>query len=58
MLVFYCKKFIFILYIKISLLYFFQLLTLRRLIGDNQFNQLMLTLHPEIDKELKLYVSL
>ncbi|XP_033190339.1 importin beta11 isoform X3 [Bombus vancouverensis nearcticus] len=35
-----------------------QLLTLRRLIGDNQFNQLMLTLHPEIDKELKLYVSL
>ncbi|KAK9304709.1 hypothetical protein QLX08_004111 [Tetragonisca angustula] len=35
-----------------------QLLTLRRLIGDNQFNQLMSTLYPEIDKELKLYISL
>ncbi|CAK9800995.1 IPO11, partial [Anthophora plagiata] len=35
-----------------------QLLTLRRLIGDNQFNQLMCTLVAPIDKEIKLYVSL
>ncbi|CAL7948181.1 unnamed protein product [Xylocopa violacea] len=35
-----------------------QLLTLRRLIGDNHFNQLMSTLHPDIDKDLRLYVSL
>ncbi|XP_053971959.1 importin-11 [Hylaeus volcanicus] len=35
-----------------------QLLTLRRFIGDNQFNQLMSTLNPEIDEQLKRYVSL
>ncbi|XP_043263596.1 importin-11 isoform X1 [Colletes gigas] len=35
-----------------------QLLTLRRLVGDNQFNQLMSTLNPEIDEQLKCYVSL
>ncbi|XP_076243616.1 importin beta11 isoform X2 [Calliopsis andreniformis] len=35
-----------------------QLITLRRLMGDNQFNQLMLTLDSETDKQLKHYVSL
>ncbi|XP_026671857.1 importin-11 isoform X1 [Ceratina calcarata] len=35
-----------------------QLFTLRRQIGVNHFNQLMSTLNPETEKDLKLYVSL
>ncbi|KZC04053.1 PREDICTED: importin-11 [Dufourea novaeangliae] len=35
-----------------------QLLTLRGLVGDDQFNQMMSTLKPEIDEQLKFYISL
>ncbi|XP_078037262.1 importin beta11 [Augochlora pura] len=35
-----------------------QLLTLRGIVGENQFNQMMSTLDPAIDKQLKFYISL
>ncbi|KAG7205080.1 hypothetical protein KM043_005455 [Ampulex compressa] len=35
-----------------------QLLLLPRLIGDNQFKQLMQTLNPDVDEQLKDYISL
>ncbi|XP_029165906.1 importin-11 [Nylanderia fulva] len=35
-----------------------QLITLRNIVGDNQFDQLMLTLNSEIDEQLKDYISL
>ncbi|XP_014473322.1 PREDICTED: importin-11 [Dinoponera quadriceps] len=35
-----------------------QLIALRRMVGDNQFDQLMLTLTPETDEQLKDYISL
>lgn len=35
-----------------------QLRALRRLVGVNQFDQLMSTIHPEVNKQLKQYISL
>ncbi|XP_012055952.1 PREDICTED: importin-11 [Atta cephalotes] len=35
-----------------------QLITLRGIVGDHQFDQLMLTLNSEIDEQLKDYISL
>ena len=35
-----------------------QLITLRRLVGDNQYSRLMLTISPEIEEQLKHYVSI
>ncbi|XP_011635058.1 importin-11 [Pogonomyrmex barbatus] len=35
-----------------------QLITLRSIVGDHQFDQLMLTLNSEIDEQLKDYISL
>ncbi|XP_020288528.1 importin-11 isoform X2 [Pseudomyrmex gracilis] len=35
-----------------------QLIAFRSIVGDNQFDQLMLTLSPEIDETLKEYISL
>ncbi|XP_011865006.1 PREDICTED: importin-11 [Vollenhovia emeryi] len=35
-----------------------QLVTLRGIVGDHQFDQLMLTLNPDIDEQLKDYISL
>ncbi|XP_015591574.1 importin-11 isoform X2 [Cephus cinctus] len=35
-----------------------QLITLRRLVGDNQFDQLMLTITPDVEQQLKEYISL
>ncbi|XP_034176418.1 importin beta11 isoform X1 [Osmia lignaria lignaria] len=35
-----------------------QLIALRRLVGDNQYSRLMLTISPEIEEQLKHYVSI
>ncbi|EFN85422.1 Importin-11 [Harpegnathos saltator] len=35
-----------------------QLVALRRMVGDNQFDQLMLTLSPDIEEQLKDFISL
>ncbi|XP_076288957.1 importin beta11 isoform X1 [Lasioglossum baleicum] len=35
-----------------------QLLALRGIVGENQFNQMMSTLNPAIDKQLKFYITL
>ena len=35
-----------------------QLIVLRRIMGDNQFDQMLITLRTDIDQQLKEYVSL
>lgn len=57
-----CKMFFFLSFqralLLIEFLPSFQLSNLRQAIGNNQFDQLLLTLPPDIDKQLKEYVSL